>query len=163
MSSVYDFAVTAANGTPKPLADYKGQVLLIVNVASKCGLTPQYAGLEKLYREYKDRGLRLLAFPCNDFGAQEPGTMEEIQQFCRTNYDVTFELFAKIHVIGEQAHPLYRFLTGFAGDPGDVQWNFEKFLIGRDGRIAARFRSKVTPDDPELVQAVRDELARSPQ
>lgn len=159
MSSVYDFTVKTAAGEDKPLSDYTGLPLLIVNVASRCGLTPQYEGLEKLYRRHKDEGFRILAFPCNDFGAQEPGTMEEIREFCRTTYDVTFELFGKIRVLGDDKEPLYRYLTETAADAGDVEWNFEKFVIGRDGTIAGRFRSGVTPDDAELVRTVRDAIA----
>ncbi len=156
--SIHDIEVTAANGEKKRLDAYKGDVLLIVNVASRCGFTPQYEGLEALYRKYKDRGFRILAFPSNDFGAQEPGTIEEIQQFCRTNYGVTFELFDKVHAIGEAKHPLYVWLTEHADPQGEVQWNFEKFLISRDGRIAARFPSKVAPDDSGLIGKIEEAL-----
>jgi glutathione peroxidase len=142
------------------LERYAGNVLLIVNVASKCGFTPQYEGLEKLYKTYRDRGFRLLAFPCNDFGGQEPGTIEEIRQFCTLNYGVTFDLFEKVHCIGEERHPLYDWLTTHAPETGDVKWNFEKFLIARDGTCAARFSSKTAPDDETLVAAVERELAR---
>jgi glutathione peroxidase len=152
--SIYDISVTTAAGETKPLRAYEGNVLLIVNVASRCGFTKQYAGLEELYRTYKDRGFRILAFPCNDFGGQEPGTMEEIQQFCSVNYGVTFELFEKVRILGNDKHPLYAYLTSHAEPAGDVQWNFEKFLIGKDGTIAARYSSKVTPNDPELVAKV---------
>ncbi len=146
------------------LAQYKGDVLLLVNVASKCGYTKQYAGLEKLHRDYKDRGLRVLGFPCNDFGGQEPGTEAEILEFCRTNYDVTFPLYAKLHAKGDSISLLYQYLTGEgAAFPGEVRWNFEKFLVSRDGKVVARFRSAVAPDSKELLEAVEKELeARKP-
>jgi len=123
-------------------------------VASKCGYTPQYEGLEALHRKYGSRGLTVLAFPCNDFGGQEPGTLEEIKQFCRTTYGVSFEVLDKIQILGEGKHPLYQWLTSHAEPPGEVKWNFEKFLITRDGNVAARFASKVKPEDPELAEAV---------
>lgn len=154
MTTVYDFAVTAQNGRQKSMSDFKGQALLIVNVASQCGYTPQYEGLEQLYRQYKEQGLAIIAFPCNDFGAQEPGTIEEIQQFCQTNYGVTFEIMDKISIVGEQQHPLYHWLTGHAEPDGDVKWNFEKFVISRDGQIAGRFPSKVAPGDQELTETI---------
>lgn len=156
--TLYHLSVTSAAGETVPLSAYKGRALLIVNVASKCGYTPQYAGLEALHREYRDRGLAVLAFPCNDFGGQEPGTMEEIQQFCRVNYDVTFEVFAKLHCIGENKHPLYRWLTEQAEPREEVQWNFEKFLITPDGRLAQRFKSGVNPRDSVLIEAVERSL-----
>jgi glutathione peroxidase len=142
------------------LERYAGNVLLIVNVASQCGFTPQYEGLEKLYKTYRNRGFRILAFPCNDFGGQEPGTIEEIRQFCTLNYGVTFDLFEKVRCIGEARHPLYNWLTAHAPETEDVKWNFEKFLIARDGTCVARFFSKTTPDDEALVAAVERELAR---
>jgi len=154
MASIYDLEVQAADGTSRSLSDYKGKVLLIVNVASQCGFTPQYAGLEQLHRQWKDRGLVILGFPCNDFGAQEPGTIEEIQQFCSVNYGVTFEVMGKVAILGEDKHPLYRYLTENAEPQGDVKWNFEKFLISRDGEIAGRFSSKVAPEDNELKQSI---------
>lgn len=160
MGSVYDFTVRASDGKDKRLSDYKGKVLLIVNVASQCGLTPQYEGLEKLYRTYKDQGFSVLAFPSNEFGGQEPGTMEEIEQFCRTRYDVTFDLFHKLVTNGDAAHPLYRWLKECEQDPGEVLWNFEKFVIGRDGQIAARIRSRTAPSDTELIDAVEAALAK---
>lgn len=141
------------------LERYAGEVLLIVNVASRCGFTPQYEGLEELYRAYRDQGFRILAFPCNDFGEQEPGSMEEIQAFCSLNYGVTFDLFEKVHCIGEQRHPLYAWLTAQSPGEGDVKWNFEKFLIGRDGRLIARFPSRTEPGDEALVSAVERALA----
>lgn len=154
MASIYDLEVQAADGTSRSLSDYKGKVLLIVNVASQCGFTPQYAGLEQLHRQWEDRGLVILGFPCNDFGAQEPGTIEEIQQFCSVNYGVTFEVMGKVAILGEDKHPLYRYLTENAEPQGDVKWNFEKFLISRDGEIAGRFSSKVAPEDNELKQSI---------
>ncbi|PZE21782.1 glutathione peroxidase [Paenibacillus xerothermodurans] len=154
MSSIYDISVETADGSTKQLSEYKGKVLLIVNVASKCGFTPQYAGLEQLHQAWKDRGLVILGFPCNDFGGQEPGTTEEIQQFCRMNYGVTFEVMGKVEILGDNKHPLYKLLTQQSAPPGDVKWNFEKFLINRDGTVAARFSSKVAPQDGELIQAI---------
>ena len=161
MRSFYEFEAVKANGEPVELSVYKGNVALVVNVASQCGYTPQYAGLETLYRTYRNRGFRILAFPCNDFGGQEPGTIDEIVRFCREKYDVTFDLFAKVHVVGAEMHPLYRWLTAYAQPAGDVQWNFEKFLIARDGKIAGRYASRVTPDDPEFVGAIERELSRN--
>lgn len=158
MKSIYEIPVTSANGKSVQLEAYKGKVLLIVNVASKCGFTPQYAGLEKLYNEYKEQGLRILAFPSNDFGEQEPGSMEEIKQFCATNYGVTFELFNKVHAKGDSQHPLYTLLTSQAEPQGEVQWNFEKFLISKEGNIIGRFSSKVTPEDAELASAIKKAL-----
>jgi glutathione peroxidase len=158
MSGFYDFTVNTSKGEPKRLSDYRGQVLLVVNVASQCGLTPQYAGLQKLYEEYKDRGFVILGFPCNDFGGQEPGTMQEIEQFCSVNYGVTFPLFEKVRILGDGKHPLYQWLTTNAEPQGDVQWNFEKFLIGKNGSIAARFSPKVTPEDAELRQQIEKAL-----
>lgn len=158
--ALHDIAVKTANGEETSLAAYKGNVLLIVNVASECGFTPQYEGLEALYKKYEDKGLRILAFPSNDFGGQEPGTIEEVKQFCTVNYGVTFDLFDKVHAKGGEQHPLYAYLTQNADPSGDVQWNFEKFLISKDGQIAARFGSRVKPEDAELVEAVEKELAK---
>ncbi|GIP37285.1 glutathione peroxidase [Paenibacillus sp. J31TS4] len=156
--SLFEIELKNADGSPETLRDYKGNVLLLVNVASQCGLTPQYKGLEELYRRYHDRGFFVMAFPSNDFGGQEPGTMEEIQQFCSLNYDVTFPIYHKLHTLGPDKHPLYVWLTEHA-EPGDeVSWNFEKFLISRDGEIAARFSPRVTPNDEELIQAIEREL-----
>lgn len=145
------------DGKPERLSKYEGQVVLAVNVASRCGFTPQYAGLEKLYERYSDRGFTILGFPCNQFFHQEPGSAEQIQQFCSNNYAITFPLFSKLDVKGANQHPLYAELTQTpddAGKAGNVGWNFEKFLIGRDGKVARRFRSKVTPEDPRLVEAI---------
>lgn len=162
-SPVLSQKVKSLDGKPVDLTQYRGKVLLIVNVASKCGLTPQYEGLQQLHDKYKDKGLVVLGFPCNQFGGQEPGTEEEIATFCKENYGVTFPMFEKIDVNGKQAAPLYKYLTSKEGtpkDPGDVKWNFEKFLIGRDGKVAARFRSRVAPDADELVKGVEAELAK---
>ena len=148
------------DGKEVSLGDYKGKTLLIVNVASKCGYTKQYAGLEALYRKYKDQGLVVLGFPCNQFGGQEPGTNEEIKQFCSSKYDVTFPLFDKIEVNGPNRHPLYTFLAGKdAAFPGDIKWNFNKFLIGKDGKVVQRFDSKAAPDSEVLTKAVETALA----
>ena len=145
---VYDFCAPLLDGEPVSLGQYRGRVLLIVNTASKCGFTPQYAGLEELYRKYKDRGLEVLGFPCNQFGAQEPGTDEEIGSFCERNFGVSFPLFAKIDVNGEDAHPLYRFLkgekSGIFGTEG-IKWNFTKFLVDRQGKVVDRFGPATEP------------------
>ena len=158
--SIYDIPLKDIDGGATSLKAYEGKVLLIVNVASKCGYTPQYAGLEALYRKHAAQGLVVLGFPCNQFGGQEPGTAAEIKQFCSSKYDVTFPLFDKIDVNGPNRHPLYVMLAGkdspFAGKIG---WNFTKFLIGRDGKILKRFDSKVKPDSPELTHAVEAALA----
>lgn len=150
-------------GKPVDLSQYQGKVVLIVNVASKCGYTPQYEGLQQLSTKYKDKGLVVLGFPCNQFGKQEPGTAQEIADFCKQSYGVTFDMFEKIDVNGKNAAPLYKQLTSKAvspKDPGDVKWNFEKFLIGRDGKVAGRFRSKTEPMSDELVKAIDAELAK---
>ncbi len=158
--TLYDVPLKDIDGQPTSLKAYKGKVLLIVNVASKCGYTPQYTGLEALQEKYKDKGLTVLGFPCNQFGGQEPGTNEEIKQFCSSKYQVTFPLFDKIEVNGPHRHPLYTMLAGESSPfPGDIKWNFSKFLIGRDGKILKRFESKVKPDSPELVQSVDTALA----
>ena len=142
------------------LGTYKGKVLLVVNVASKCGFTKQYAGLEALYEKYKDKGFVVLGFPCNQFGAQEPGTNEEIKQFCSTKFSVTFPLFDKIEVNGPNRHPLYAALAGKDSPfSGDIKWNFTKFLIDRDGKILKRFESKAAPDSPEVIAAIEAALA----
>jgi len=158
--SLYDIAVKDINGKDTTLAAYKGKVLLIVNVASRCGYTPQYKGLEAIYKKYQDQGFTVLGFPCNQFGGQEPGTDAEIVQFCTSKYDVTFPLFDKIEVNGANRHPLYVALAGpDSSFPGDIKWNFNKFLIGKDGKILKRFDSKVTPESPELTQAIESALA----
>jgi glutathione peroxidase len=160
--ALHDISLTRIDGSEANLADYAGQTLLIVNVASKCGYTRQYEGLEKLYEQYVDRGFAVLGFPCNQFGGQEPGTADEIQEFCSETWGVTFPLFEKTDVNGADRHPLYAALTETAdaeGNGGDVEWNFEKFLVSRDGTVAGRWRSKTEPDDPDLLTAVEKDLA----
>jgi glutathione peroxidase len=153
--SIYDFNVKDIDGKEVSLKDYKGKVLMIVNVASKCGFTPQYEALQKIYEKYKDRGFEILAFPCNDFKGQEPGTNEEIKEFCSANYHVTFRLFDKIHVLGDNKAPLYNFLINSEGiEKGDVKWNFEKFIVDKNGKVAARFRSPVKPDGKEITDLI---------
>jgi glutathione peroxidase len=162
IDSIFDIVVRDMNNKDVPLSSYKGKVLLIVNVASKCGYTPQYKGLEEIYEKYKDKGFEILGFPCNDFGKQEPGTNEEIKQFCTSTYDVTFKLFNKIKVLGDGKCPLYARLTNNdVTIKKDIRWNFEKFLISRDGKIIARFNSNVKPTDTELVSAIEKELTKS--
>jgi glutathione peroxidase len=161
--SIYDFKVTARDGSQVDLGDYRGQVLVIVNTASKCGFTPQFAGLEELYQEYKDRGLTVIGFPCNQFGNQDPGSNEEIAEFCQVNYGVTFPMMAKVDVKGDDADPLFVWLTseapGFLGMK-TIKWNFSKFLIGRDGDVVARFSSK---DEPaKMREAIEEALAVAP-
>ncbi len=155
--NVSDTKVKTADGKERSLRDYRGDVLLIVNVASKCGNTPQYAGLERIYEKYKDQGLQVLAFPCNQFGGQEPGTMEEIQNFCTTNYGVKFPLFQKIEVKGPHQAPLYQKLTR-TEPAGDISWNFEKFVVGKDGTVLARFTPKTQPEDPRVVSTIEQAL-----
>jgi glutathione peroxidase len=159
--AIYDAPVRTLEGGPADLSDYEGKALLIVNVASQCGLTPQYSGLQELHETYGSRGFEVLGFPCNQFGAQEPGNSDEIAQFCETNYGVSFPLFEKIEVNGEGRHPLYQDLTAVAdaeGEAGDIQWNFEKFLVSPDGKNVRRFRPMTTPDDPTLVEAIEESL-----
>jgi glutathione peroxidase len=181
MSTIQEIPVKTIGGADSSLGEYSGKVLLVVNVASKCGLTPQYEGLEKLYEERRGQGLEILGFPANNFGAQEPGTDAEIVEFCSTNYSVGFPMFSKISVVGDDQHPLYAALTQAApraaGDPDafrdklkgfgmspnqdpDVLWNFEKFIIGRDGKVAGRFAPTVGPDDPALLAALETELSK---
>ena len=160
-ASIYDFTMKTIDGKDTPLSDYKGKVVLIVNVASECGFTPQYKGLEELYMKYKDQGFTILGFPANNFGQQEPGTDAEIKTFCSSKYDVTFDLFSKISVKGDDQHPLYRYLTSDKTDPkyaGDVKWNFQKYLIDRNGNIVARFFSKVEPMSGDVTSAVEEAL-----
>ena len=157
--SALDFEVTTLDGQPKHLGDYAGKVVLVVNTASKCGHTPQYAGLEAMYRKYEDQGLVVLGFPANNFNAQEPGSNLEIAEFCEQNYGVTFPMFSKVSVKGEDQCPLYAYLTSHADPSGEVAWNFEKFLIGRDGEIVGRFKPGVKPDAPEVTAAVESALA----
>ncbi|MCA9448842.1 MAG: glutathione peroxidase [Candidatus Omnitrophica bacterium] len=159
--SVYDFTVKNIAGDDVSLKDYDGKVLLIVNVASKCGYTPQYEGLQDLYEKYKDDGLAILAFPANNFGQQEPGTNEEIREFCDSNYQVTFDMFSKISVKGDDQADLYAFLTDASktnGHGSEIKWNFEKFLVNRKGEIVGHYRSKVTPLSDELVGDIEKAL-----
>ena len=159
-ASLYDIPVKRIDGKPATLADYKGDVLLIVNVASKCGLTPQYDGLEALYAKHKAEGFDVLGFPCNQFMGQEPGSEAQIEEFCRLTYGVQFPMFAKIDVNGPNRHPLYAALIAAQPAAGDIRWNFEKFLVARDGTVVARFHQKTTPEDPALVSAVEAEIAK---
>jgi glutathione peroxidase len=164
MTNIYDFTMRDIDGNEQRLEAYKGQVLLVVNVASKCGFTGQYEGLEKLYTTYTNRGFAVLGFPANDFLGQEPGTETEIKRFCTLTYGVTFPMFAKISVKGTGIHPLYAFLTSKETNPnfgGAISWNFNKFLIGRDGVILRRFGSRTKPDDAELIAAVEQALKAS--
>ncbi len=161
-TGVLSYRMKTNTGEEQDLAAYRGQVLLLVNVASMCGNTPQYAGLESLYTKYRDRGFRILAFPANEFGHQEPGTDAEIRQFCTEHYHITFDLFAKIVVKGEGIHPLYRYLTTRPGMEGDIGWNFAKFLVDRRGEVVARYAPKTQPDDPDLVAHVEAALAATP-
>lgn len=157
-----DIPLKTIKGEDASLGDYAGKALLIVNVASKCGLTPQYEGLEKLYRDYRDKGLVVLGFPSNDFAGQEPGTNEEIARFCTTNFGVDFPMFEKIAVKGPGKHPLYAELIAESDEPeAEIQWNFEKFLVSRDGHVVRRFSPRTTPDDPDLVAAVEAVLSGS--
>lgn len=158
--NIYDISVKDMDGKDVSLADYKGKVLLIVNVASQCGYTVQYEGLQKLYEQNKDKGFEILAFPSNDFGGQEPGTNEEIKQFCESKYNVTFKLFDKVKVLGDDKNPLYSRLVNNAPSTGDIDWNFEKFLVDKNGNIVGRYKSKVKPDSEELVSAINAELVK---
>ena len=155
-SNVLDFTLNSIDGKPAPLSQYQGKVVLIVNVASRCGYTPQYTGLEKVYEKYKDQGFVILGFPANNFGAQEPGTNEEIKTFCSAKYNVTFPMYAKVSVKGADITPLYKFLTETKG--GDVKWNFTKFLADKHGNVIGRFESNVTPDSPEVSAAIESAL-----
>jgi glutathione peroxidase len=159
--SLHNLEINALDGEQKRLGDYKGKALLVVNVASQCGLTPQYSGLQQLYDDYSGRGLEVLAFPCNQFGSQEPGTADEIKTFCESSFGVTFTLFEKIDVNGPNRHPLYAELTEVSdakGHDGDIRWNFEKFLISPEGEIVARFSPIITPEAPELIEAIESQL-----
>jgi len=159
-STISDIKVKTIAGADKQLGEYAGKVLLIVNVASQCGYTAQYKGLEELSQKYSAAGLCVLGFPCNDFGAQEPGSNAEIVNFCTTKYGVSFELFDKVSAKGSQQHPLYAKLTSAVDPKGEVSWNFEKFLVSKQGEVVARFRSSVGPDSPELIAAIDKELAK---
>jgi len=161
VSDLYDIPIHTLQGEASSLAPFKGKALLLVNVASRCGLTPQYAGLQKLQDTYGAKGFSVLGFPCNQFLEQEPGTADEIAEFCSVNYGVTFPLFEKIEVNGPGRHPVYSSLTAVpdaSGDAGDIQWNFEKFVIGPDGAVVARFRPRTVPDDPEVLAAIEAHL-----
>jgi glutathione peroxidase len=181
MSEILTIPVKKIDGTETTLGEFKGKTLLVVNVASKCGLTPQYEGLEKIYENYRDRGLEVLGFPANNFLGQEPGTEEEIQEFCSSNYNVQFPLFSKVSAKGDNQHPLYTQLTAARPEadisngrdfekrlegygqkreqPSDILWNFEKFLIAKDGTVAARIAPDVTPDDPRVIEKIEAELS----
>ncbi len=159
--SIYDPPLHSLTGDPTSLGDFRGKALLVVNVASKCGLTPQYEGLERLQKTYGDKGFTVLGFPCNQFGAQEPGSSEEIATFCSATYGVTFPMFEKIDVNGEHRHPVYEELTAVPdaeGEAGDIQWNFEKFLVSPEGEIVQRFRPMVDPEAPEVTDAIEANL-----
>jgi glutathione peroxidase len=160
MSTVYEFSATTIDGKPRALADYRGKVLLVVNTASKCGFTPQYKGLEAIYRQFKDRGFAVLGFPCNQFGEQEPGEDATIAEFCERNFGVSFPLFAKVDVNGADAHPLFKHLTsekkGLLGT-GAIKWNFTKFLVGKDGKVIERYAPTTSPED--LVKDIEKALA----
>ncbi len=159
-ASIHEIAVKDIDGKDTKLSAYKGKVVLIVNVASKCGLTPQYKGLESIYEKYKDKGFTVLGFPCNQFLGQEPGSNQQIKEFCSTKYNVTFPLFDKIDVNGPGRHPLYAALAGPESPfPGDIKWNFGKFLVDRNGKIIKRFEPKTTPDSPEVIAAIEAALA----
>jgi glutathione peroxidase len=160
--NVYDFTLNSIDGRPTPLSNFKGKVVLLVNVASRCGFTPQYAGLESLYEKYKDRGFVIVGIPANNFGGQEPGTNQEIKTFCTAKYHVSFPMMAKVSVKGSDITPLYAFLTDKNLHPdtgGEIGWNFTKFLVGPDGKVIARFDSKVEPESPEVTSAVEKALA----
>jgi len=161
--SIHDIELPRLDGKPAHLSDYAGKVVLAVNVASKCGFTPQYAGLQALHDRYSERGFTVLGFPCNQFFNQEPGSAEQIEQFCSVNYGVSFPLFAKLDVKGGKQYTLYAILSESADDAGkngNVAWNFEKFLVGRDGRVLRRFRSKTVPEDPKVIEAIESALAQ---
>jgi glutathione peroxidase len=160
-SSVLDFTLKSIDGKATPLAEYHGKVIMIVNVASKCGFTPQYTGLEKIYEKYKDQGFVILGFPANNFGLQEPGTDEEIKTFCSSKYQVTFPMYSKVSVKGDDKTPLYQFLTDPKSNPatgGEIKWNFTKFLVDRNGKVIARFESAVTPESATVTDAIEKAL-----
>jgi len=159
---VYDFTLDSIDGSPVPLSSYKGKVLMLVNVASKCGYTPQYTALESTYEKYRDRGLVIVGIPANNFGGQEPGTNQEIKTFCTRNFKVSFPMMSKVSVKGDDTTPLYKYLTGKATDPenaGEIKWNFTKFLVDRNGDVVARFEPAVTPDSAEVTAAIEQALA----
>ena len=159
-SALYNIPIQDMDQKPTSLKAYQGKVLLVVNVASQCGLTPQYKALESVHKKFKSKGFSVLGFPCNDFGSQEPGTNEEIKSFCSSKYQVSFPMFDKVHVKGTAQHPLYNALAGKDSPfPGDIKWNFGKFLIGKNGEILKRFEPKTTPDDPAVIEAIEAALA----
>ncbi len=158
-SKIYSFVMKTIDGKDKSLSDYKGKVLMLVNVASKCGYTPQYKGLEEIYKKYKDRGFMILGFPANNFLSQEPGTDQEIKKFCTLNYGVTFDMFSKISVKGSDQNPLYAYLTKDSPVPGDVKWNFQKYLVDKNGNIVARYMPATKPIDKEVVSEIEKLLA----
>lgn len=161
--SIYDFTISSIDGQPVSLASYKGKVVLLVNVASKCGFTPQYAGLEAVYEKYRDRGLVIVGVPANNFAQQEPGTNEEIKTFCTRKYNVSFPMMSKVSVKGDDETPLYHFLTDASTDPrfaGDIKWNFTKFLFDRSGKPVARFEPATTPDSPQVTSAIESALGQ---
>jgi glutathione peroxidase len=159
-SSIYEFSLPSIDGKPLPLANFKGKVVLVVNVASRCGFTPQYSALESTYEKYKDQGFVILGFPANNFGSQEPGTNQEIKTFCQTKYSVTFPMYAKVSVKGDDQTPLYTYLTTKANSAlaGDIKWNFTKFLVDRNGNVVKRFEPDTTPDSPEVIAAIENAL-----
>jgi glutathione peroxidase len=160
-SGVLDFTLNSLDGKPAPLAEYRGKVVLIVNVASRCGYTPQYTGLEKIYEKYKDQGFVILGFPANNFGGQEPGTNEEIKTFCSSKYQVTFPMYSKVSVKGADSTPLYQFLTDKQSNPatgGEIKWNFTKFLVDRNGEVIARFEPAITPESADVTGAIEKAL-----
>lgn len=160
MKSLSQIPLENIDGQPTTLEAQKAKVMLVVNVASRCGLTPQYQALEKVHRQFKDRGFSVVGFPCNDFGAQEPGTPAEIKEFCSTKYNVSFPMMGKVHVKGPQQHPLYAALTGKdAAFPGEIAWNFGKFLVTANGKVLQRFEPRTTPDDPAILKAIESALA----
>jgi glutathione peroxidase len=161
-SNIYDFTLPSIDGKPMPLADFKGKVVLVVNVASRCGFTPQYSALEALYEKYKDQGFVIVGFPANNFGGQEPGSNEEIKTFCSRKYNVTFPLYSKVSVKGNDQTPLYQYLTKQTGPSiaGEIKWNFTKFLVDRNGNVVQRFESAVTPESKDVVSAVEKQLSQ---
>jgi len=158
--SIYDFTLNSIDGKPMPLADFKGKVILVVNVASRCGFTPQYSALESIYEKYKDQGFVILGFPANNFGSQEPGTNAEIKKFCSAKYNVTFPMYAKVSVKGDDQTPLYKYLTESANPTvaGEIKWNFTKFLVDRNGRVVQRFEPETTPDSRQVTSAIEKSL-----
>ena len=159
--SIYDFTMKTIDGKERSLADYKGDVLLVVNVASFCGFTPQYKDLEQVYEKYKGKGFRILAFPANNFGKQEPGSDSEIKTFCESKYNVTFDMFSKISVKGDDQHPLYQYITKDSPFPGDIKWNFQKYLVDKKGNIVAMYPSRVKPTDQTVIDKIESLLNQS--